>query len=71
MFLDQDLKDIQEAKDRLAICCELRRNLAQFEVQELGSGVRRTFSNLSLGLALAEQLFKFWREHKGAGRAKR
>lgn len=64
MFLDQDLKDIQEVKGRLAICCELRRRLAQFEAQELSSGVRRTFSNLSLGLVLAEQFLNFWREHK-------
>jgi hypothetical protein len=68
MFLDQDLKDIQEAKGRLAICCALRRQLVHVEVQELGSGVRRTFSNLNLGLALAEQLFKIWREHKAKPR---
>jgi hypothetical protein len=68
MFLDQDLKDIQEAKGRLAICCELRRQLVRVEVQELRSGVRRTFLNLNLGLVLAEQLFKFWREHKSKPR---
>lgn len=64
MFLDQDLKDIQEAKGRLALCCELRRQLVRVEVQQVGSGMRRTFSNITLGLALADQFFKFWREHK-------
>ncbi|MDO8948388.1 MAG: hypothetical protein Q7U88_14720 [Desulfocapsaceae bacterium] len=65
MFLDQELKNIQEAKNRLVICCDLRRRLIHIEVQDIWYGVRRTFSNLTLGLALAEQIFSFLRERKG------
>lgn len=64
MFLDQELKNIHEAKDRLVICCDLRRRLVHLEVQDLWFGVRRTFSNLTLGLAVAEQILSFLRERK-------
>ena len=33
MFLDQELKTIQESKNRLAICCDLRRRLVHIEVR--------------------------------------
>ena len=66
MFLDQELKNIQEAKNRLAICCDLRRRLVDIEVQSIHGGVRRTFSNLTLGLAVAEQILSFLRERKGS-----
>ena len=65
MFLDQELKKIQEDKNRLAICCDLRRRLVYLEVEDFWTGVRRTFSNLNLGLAVVEQIFKFLRERKG------
>ncbi|MCX5869582.1 MAG: hypothetical protein NTY00_02885 [Deltaproteobacteria bacterium] len=68
MFLDQELKKIQEDKNRLAICCDLRRRLVHIEVQGIWCGVRRTFSNLSLGLALAEQILSFLRDRKGSHR---
>ncbi|MFH0727643.1 MAG: hypothetical protein V2B19_15045 [Pseudomonadota bacterium] len=68
MFLDQELKGIQEAKDRLAICSNLRRQLIDVEVQGLRSGVRRTLTNLTLGLAIAEQILGLLRERKGRGR---
>jgi hypothetical protein len=68
MFLDQDLKNIREAKNRLAICCELRRRLVHLEIQGLCGGVRRSFSNLTLGLAVVEQIFNFLRERKGRHR---
>ena len=64
MLLDQELKNIQEAKNRLAICCELRRRLVHIEVQDVFGGVRRSFSNLTLILAMAEQLLDFLRERK-------
>jgi len=64
MFLNQDLKNIREAKARLAICCELRRRLVHIEIQGLCGGVRRSFSNLTLGLAIVEQIFNFLRERK-------
>ncbi|MBW6521781.1 MAG: hypothetical protein K0A99_12370 [Desulfoarculaceae bacterium] len=64
MFLDQELKDIHEAKDRLAIRCELRRRLVQLEVRGFWFGARRTLSNLTLGLAVVEQVLSFLRERK-------
>ncbi|MEK6202044.1 MAG: hypothetical protein N2A40_06450 [Desulfobulbaceae bacterium] len=64
MFLDQELKNIQEAKNRLVICSDLRRRLVHLEVQDLWLGVRRTFSNLTLGLAITEQILSFLRERK-------
>ena len=68
MFLDQELKKIQEDKNRLAICCDLRRRLVHIEVQGIWSGVRRSLSNLTLGLAVAEQILSFLRDRKGSRR---
>ena len=68
MFLDQELKSIQETKDRLAICCDLRRRQVQIEVQSLWGGMHRTLSNLTLGLAVADQILGLLREHKGRRR---
>lgn len=65
MFLDQELKKIQEAKNRLAICCDLHRQLVDIEVQGIYGGVRRTLSSLTLGMAVAEQIFSFLRQRKG------
>jgi hypothetical protein len=68
MFLDQELKGIQEAKNRLAVCSSLRRQLIDIEVLGVRSGVRRTLSNLSLGLSIAEQILELLRERKGSRR---
>lgn len=68
MFLDQELKKIQEDKNRLAICCDLRRRLVHIEVQGICGGVRRTLSNMTLGLAIVEQILSFLRERKGRSR---
>ena len=68
MFLDQELKKIQEDKNRLAICCDLRRRLVHIEVQDICSGMRRTLSNMTLGLAIVEQILSFLRERKGRKR---
>jgi hypothetical protein len=65
MFLDQELKKIQDDKNRLAICCDLRRRLVHIEVQGIWGGVRRSLSNLTLGLAVAEQILSFLRDRKG------
>ena len=64
MFLDQELKNIREAKDRVAICCDLPRRLVDIEIQQLRLGTRRTLSTLTLGLAVAEQILGFLREEK-------
>jgi len=68
MFLDQELKSIREAKDRVSICCDLHRRLVDIEVQEIRRGTRRTLSSLSLGLAVAEQILGFLREEKSRRR---
>jgi len=59
MFLDKKLKSIQETKNGLAICCDLRRHLIHFEVRDIYNGASRAFSNLSLGLAVAEKILRF------------
>ena len=65
MFLNQELKNIREAKNRLAICCELRRRLVHIEVRSIWSGACNTVSSLTLGFAVAEQILGFLRERKG------
>jgi hypothetical protein len=65
MFLNQELKTIQESKNRLAVCCELRRRLVHIEVRGIWSGTCNTVSGLTLGLAVAEQILGFLRERKG------
>jgi hypothetical protein len=65
MFLKQEMKKIQEAKNRLAICCELRRQLVHVEVHGIWSGMFNTASNLAMGLAVIEQIIRFLRERKG------
>lgn len=64
MFLDQELKSIREAKNRVSICCDLHRRLVNIEIQEIRRGTRRTLSTLNLGLAVAEQVFGFLKEAK-------
>jgi hypothetical protein len=64
MFLDQELKSIQETKIRLAICCDLRRRMVEIEVRSLWGGMRRTISNLSSGLAVAASFLTLLRERK-------
>jgi hypothetical protein len=64
MFFEDELKGIQEAKTRMAIRCDLRRSLLHMEVQGVWSGVHRTFSNLTLALAIAEQIFDFLHKRK-------
>jgi hypothetical protein len=68
MFLDQELKRIQEAKANLATCCELRRILVDIEVRGVWRKARSTVSNLGLGLAVAEQILGLLRERKGGRR---
>ena len=65
MFLNQELKNIQEAKNSLAICCDLRRRLAHIEVRSIWTGACNTGSSLTLGLAAVEQILGFLRERKG------
>lgn len=64
MFLNKKLKKIQEAKNRLAICCDLRRQLVHIEVNGIWSGMFNTVSNLTLGLTVIEQILDFLRRRK-------
>jgi hypothetical protein len=65
MFLDKELKKIQEAKNSQAICCDLRRQLFHIEVRGSWSSMFNTVSNLTLGLTFIEQILGFLRERKG------
>jgi len=65
MFLDQEMKKIQEAKNRLAICCDLRRQLFHIEVHGIWSGMFNRVSILTLGLNVLEQVLEFLRDRKG------
>lgn len=64
MFLDKELKRIQESKNRLATCCEFRRRLVQLDIQSIWSKGHSTISNLTLGLALAEQILDLYHKYK-------
>ena len=64
MFLKQELKKIQEAKNRLAICCDLHRQLVHLEVHSIRNGMFNTGSNLTMGLAIIEQIIGFLRLRK-------
>ena len=65
MFLNQELKNIREAKNRVAICCDLRRRLVHIEVRGIWSGACNTVSSLTLGLVVAEQILGFLRDRRG------
>jgi hypothetical protein len=64
MFLDKELKRISEAKARVAICSDLRRQLVDIEIQGIRWGMRRSLSNLTLVLTVVEQVFGYLRERK-------
>lgn len=64
MFLDQKLKNIQKRKAGLAICCDLRRRLIHIEVRGFFGGVRNTFANLTVGVAIVKEILSYWHEHK-------
>jgi hypothetical protein len=59
MFLDAELKDVAEAKARLAVQADLRRQIIRLEVLALRSRTRRAFSDLSLGFGLAGKVLDF------------
>ena len=65
MFLDQNLRTIRVAKDKLALCGSLRRQLVHLELHGVWSGLRRTLSPLTFGWALAEHVLAFLRTRGG------
>lgn len=68
MFFDRELKSIQAHKNRLGICCDLRRRLVLVEIQGIGYRVRRTISNLTLGVAVVDQILDLIKKRKGSRR---
>jgi len=64
MFLDKELRRIQESKDRLAICCEFRRRLIQLDTQDIWSKGQSIISNLTFGMALAEKIMDMYQKYK-------
>ncbi|KJS32363.1 MAG: hypothetical protein VR64_07580 [Desulfatitalea sp. BRH_c12] len=65
MFLDQKLKIIQEDKNRLAICSDLRRHLVHIEIRGIWSRGHRTLSHLASWLPLAGHLIDLLRGRTG------
>jgi len=68
MFVDQELKNIQEAKNRLVVCSDLRRLLMQIEVRGMWRGMFHTVSSLTLGLAVVDQLLSLLRQRRDTHR---
>lgn len=66
MFLKQEMKKIQETKNRLTTCCDLRRQLVHIEARGIRSGMFNKASNLTLGLAVIKQIMEFLSERKGS-----
>jgi len=65
MFLDNELEDVLQAKARLAIQADLRRDVIRLEILALRSRVKRTFSSLSLAAGLAGKLLDYLRARRG------
>ena len=65
MFLDHELEGVLQAKARLAVRADLRREVIRMELLALRSRVRRTFSSLSLGVSLAGKLLDYLRVRRG------
>lgn len=61
MFLDGQLRALAADRQRLALRGDLKRRLAQLEWRIARGCVRRTVSDLTLGMTLAERLIGFLR----------
>lgn len=59
MFLDAELRELAEAKERLVIQTDIRRQVITLEALALRSRIKRTFSGLSLGFGLAGKVLDF------------
>lgn len=66
MFLDKELKNIEKNKNSLVICCDLNRRLLDIEVREIWGTVRSRISSLTLGLAVVEQLYDFFKDRSSS-----
>jgi hypothetical protein len=70
MFLDSELRDIEEAKKRLSARCGLRRQLVLLEVRSTWASVRRkvvsaTFG-ISLGIFAVDSVLSYLRKRKAS-----
>jgi len=59
MFLDAELKELAQAKARLAVQADLRRQVIQLELLSLRSRTRRSFTDVRFGLTLAGKVLDF------------
>lgn len=59
MFLDAELRELAEAKARLAVQADLRRQVIHLELLALSSRTRRSFTNLRFGLTLAGKVLDY------------
>jgi hypothetical protein len=64
MFLDAELENLAQAKARLAVQADLRRQVIQLEVLALRSRARRAMSTFTLSLGLAGSVFEFLRNRR-------
>ncbi|MHC1752889.1 hypothetical protein [Humidesulfovibrio sp.] len=59
MFLDAELEELAEAKARLAVQADLRRQVIHLELLTLCSRTRRSFTNLRFGFTVAGKVLDF------------
>lgn len=64
MFLDAELENIAQAKARLAIQADLRREVIRLEILALRSRTRRAVSSFTLGVGLAGKVLDFLRSRR-------
>jgi hypothetical protein len=64
MFLDAELDSLAQAKARLAVQADLRRQVIQLEVLAARARVRKAVSGVSLGLGLAGKVLDFLRARR-------
>jgi hypothetical protein len=64
MFLDAELDNLAQAKARLAVQADLRRQVIQLEVLAARARVRKAVSGVSLGLGLAGKVLDFLRARR-------
>ncbi len=67
MFLDQKLRNIQKRKNNLMVCCDLRRRLVHIELEGFFLGLRSTLSNLTMGVVMVKEVFRYWHQYKNRG----
>jgi len=59
MFLDAELDNVLQAKARLGVQADLRRQVIALEVLALRSRTKRALSSLTLGFGLAGKVLDF------------